>query len=139
VFGSSFFFSHASQPPSSTNTSEDCAPCAAAGHFPAGVAAQATAIDNDFFAGRPHRQKLRQQLSTVSSFNESRRERCSLANSSSGRAINQIAVRPHSLPLDRHHFRRRNAERHEIFRENKLPRRPPGETPRLPYSSLACE
>src|SRR6476620_21923 len=33
-----------------------------ASNFPAGVAAQATAIDDDFFAGRPYGQKLRQQF-----------------------------------------------------------------------------
>src|SRR5215472_17505277 len=32
------------------------------GNFPAGVAAQATAIDDDFFTGRPYGQKLRQQF-----------------------------------------------------------------------------
>ena len=34
----------------------------AAGNFPAGVTAQAAAIDDGFFAGRPNRQKLRQQF-----------------------------------------------------------------------------
>ena len=34
----------------------------AMGDFPAGVTAQATAIDDDFFARRPNRQKLRQQF-----------------------------------------------------------------------------
>ena len=34
----------------------------AAGNFPAGIATQAAAIDDDFFAWRPHRQELRQQF-----------------------------------------------------------------------------
>ena len=34
----------------------------AAGDFPAGVTAEAAAIDNDFFAGYPHGQKWRKQF-----------------------------------------------------------------------------
>ena len=34
----------------------------AAGNFPAGVTAQTAAINDDLFAGRPTRQKLRQQF-----------------------------------------------------------------------------
>src|SRR5262249_48191417 len=79
------------------------------GNFPAGVAAQATAIDDDFFAGRPYGQKLRQQF-VPPVFVQRNRAGDVIARELVVRSrINpNRRVAPSTCLLDRDHFRRRN-------------------------------
>ena len=79
------------------------------GDFPAGVAAQAAAIDDDFLAGRPNRQKLWQQFIPPVFIQRNR---------TGNVIVRELIVRPCINPnrsvgqftrlLDGDHFRRRN-------------------------------
>ena len=81
----------------------------ATGNFPTGVTAQATAIDDGFFAGRPHGQKLRQQFIPPVFIQRNR------AGNVIGRELilrpcidPDRSVAPSTRLLDGDHFRRRN-------------------------------
>ncbi len=105
------------RPPVSSTLSE------AMGNFPAGVTAQAAAIDNDFFAGRPNRQKLRQQF-IPPVFVQRNRARNVIAREFIVRpCINpDRSVAPFTRLLDGDHFRRRNcgAPRNLVAKINRL-------------------
>ena len=106
----------------------------AMGNFPAGVTTQATAIDDDFFAGRPHRQKLRQQFIPPVFIQRNR----------AGNVIaRELIVRPRINPESQCRPKRVPARPSPFptaqwrsatksCRGNRSPRPPPGEAPGLP-------
>ena len=113
----------------------------AVGNFPAGVATQAAAIDDDFFARRPNRQKLRQQFIPPVFIQRNRAGNVLVRELIVRPCINpDRSVAPSSCLLDRHHFRRRDggAPRNLVAEINRLAGRRE-KRQGCHYSRLACQ
>src|SRR5215813_9083753 len=81
----------------------------AAGNLPAGVTAQAAAIDDDFFAGSPHGQKLRKQFVPAVFVQRNRAGNVITRELVVRPCVNpDRSVAPSTCLLDSHHFRRCN-------------------------------
>src|SRR6266481_2763918 len=113
----------------------------AVGNFPAGIAAQAAAVDDDFFARRPNRQKLRQQFIPPVFIQRNRAGNVLVRELIVRPCINpDRSVAPFTCLVDSHHFRRRDgrAPRDLVTEIDRLASR--GEKRQGGhYSRLACQ